>query len=149
LAVPSPFVSPLMVIVPPSGLVTTADAAAFLTAWVPSFAVTLMVRVRSRPPPVTVPDAVTFRLAAARTRDPVAEPAYPADISVAVTPNENVPDAPAGAASVTVDDALAPGASEEIELGENAADHPLGTAAARLKADAEQVALFLFVTVIV
>ena len=138
-----------MVIVPPSGFVTTADAAAYLTAWLPSFAAILMVRVRSRPPPLTVPDTVTLNLAAARTRDPVAEPAYPADISVAVTLNENVPDAPAGAASVTVDDARAPGASEEIELGENAADHPLGTAAARLKADAEQAELFVFATVIV
>ena len=137
-----------MVVVPPSGFVTTADAAAFLTACAPSFAATLTVRVRSRPPPVTVPDTVTFRLAAAKTRDAVAEPAYPADISVAVAPNENVPDAPTGAASVNVDDALAPGASEENELGENAADHPLGTAAARLKADAEQVELFLFVTLI-
>ena len=70
-------------------------------------------------------------------------------MSVAATLNENVPDTPAGAASVTVDDAVAPGVSEEIELGENAADHPVGTAAARLNADAEQVELFLFVTFIV
>ena len=81
--------------------------------------------------------------------DPVAEPEYPADISVVVTLNSNVPDALVGGASVNVDETLAPGASEEIEPGENAADHPLGTAAARLNPDGEQLELFLFVTVTV
>ena len=81
--------------------------------------------------------------------DPVAVPEYPADISVAVTLNPNVPDALVGGASVNVDEALAPGDSDEMGLGENAADHPLGTPAARLNPDAGQLELFLFVTVTV
>jgi hypothetical protein len=49
--------------------------------------------------------------------------------------------------SASVTDAVAPGASDADEAGENAADHPLGTAAARTSADAAQVEALLFLTV--
>ena len=58
-----------------------------------------------------------------------------------------MPELPAAATSVSVDDALAPGDSDEIERGENTPDHPDGTSAPRLKDDAAQPELSLFVTV--
>ena len=62
---------------------------------------------------------------------------------------EKVPEAPADGTSVSADDALAPEANDAIDVGEKAADHPLGTEAARMNDEAGQLAPFLFVTVTV
>jgi hypothetical protein len=56
---------------------------------------------------------------------------------------------PAGAASVIVIDALAPGASDTDAAGENDAVHPVGTDAVAVNNDAAHVEPLLFLSVTV
>jgi hypothetical protein len=103
-------------------------------------------------PPLTDTDTDTLSGAvdgagAARTTDPVVDSDSLFVVSVAVTVKEYVPAVPEGAERANVTDAVAPGASDAVEVGENDFDQPLGTAADIANADAAHVEALLFLTV--
>ena len=150
-ALPSAPVVPLSVLREPFGAVTTTDTATPEAAAVPAFTFVWMLAERLLPLLLSRRAvALTVRLETVEPPEtlavPDADPALPLLASVAVTLNGYDPVVPAGATSVKVVDALAPGASVADVPGENDPLHPLGTEAATLKADAAQAELLLLVT---